>query len=86
MKFSNNHGLKPPPAGPGAAQEGKAGAGHAKAGIGEKLSKNVDETKEKLHIGNKHGEATAAKEHHKHNEKEHMSAAASHADNVGISS
>jgi len=64
------------------AQEGKAGAGHAKAGIGEKLSKNVDETKEKLHIGNKHGEATAAKEHHKHNEKEHMSAAASHADNA----
>jgi hypothetical protein len=64
------------------AQEGKAGAGHAKAGIGEKLSKNVAETKEKLHIGNKHGEATAAKEHHKANEKEHKAAAAGHAEKV----
>ena len=65
-----------------AAREGKAGAGHAKAGLGEKVNKNVAEAKEKLHIGNKHGEATAAKEHHKQNEKEHKAAAAGHVDKV----
>lgn len=64
------------------AAEGKAGAGHAKAGIGEKISKNVAETKEKLHIGNKHGEATAAKEEHKAAEKGHKSAAAGHVENM----
>jgi hypothetical protein len=62
--------------------EGKAGAGHAKAGLGEQVSKNVAETKEKLHIGNKHGEATAAKEHHKQNEDVHKAKAAGHAESV----
>jgi hypothetical protein len=46
----------------------------------------VAETKEKLHIGNKHGEATAAKEEHKAAEKGHKSAAAGHVENVCIMS
>jgi hypothetical protein len=61
-------------------EEGRGGAQHGKEALKEKVAKNAAEAKETLHIGNKQGQATEAKEEHKAAEKAHKAAAGQHVD------